>query len=234
MSSYHLKVTRRDTTGKEAAKQLRATGEVPGVIYGHKEEPVKVAVNARDLRDMLAHGGHRGLIVLEEADGVNETAILKSVARHPAKSYAYSVDFQRVSRNESIHMTVPILLTGESDGTRVEGGVLVQALHELEIAARPVDIPEHIEVDISHLEFNGAPILVSEIKLPQGVTAVSDGEKPVAVINPPRVEEETEPLTAEEADAEADPSQVESEHGAATTGGEAGDDSRSGTNDGKD
>ena len=213
MSSYHLKVTSRNVKGKETSKQMRAMGDVPGVIYGHKEEPVKIAVNARELRDMIAHGGQRGLLVLEEEGGVNETAILKSVHRHPAKNYPYSVDFQRVSRDETIHTVVPIVLVGETDAVRVEGGIMVQAQLDIEISSRPGDIPDHIEADISRLEVNGAPILVSDLSMPNGVVAITDGETPVAVVNPP-VAEEVEPLTPEEAEAEAAAAdEVPSEHG---------------------
>ena len=215
MSSTHLKVTRRETTGKEAAKKLRANGEVPAVVYGHKEEPLKLTVNARALRDVLAHGGARSLIVLEDGRD-NETAIVKSVQRHPYKPTVVSIDFQRVSRNEEIHMTVPILLEGEAKGVKLDGGVLVQALHEIEVIARPVDIPEHITVDISDLEFNGAPIHISEIKVPFGVKFVTAGETPIAVVNPPEAEETLETPTAEEIVSAED---VPFEHGSGLTGG---------------
>ncbi len=235
MASHHLKVAHRTGLGKEAAKVLRKSGAVPGVIYGHKETPVTIAINAHELSLALQHGAQRGMVVLEEEGGINETAIIKAIVRHPAKGTLQSIDFQRVSRNEKIHMTVPIHLTGEPDAVRVEGGVLVQSLLRLDIEARPVDIPDHITVDVSHLEFNGAPIHVGELKLPNGVTTSVDPETAVAVVNPPEAEEVEEPLSSEEADAQAEESgRVPAEHGAATTGGEAGDDSRSGTRDGKD
>ena len=90
---------------------------------------------------------------------------------------------------------------------RVEGGVLVQALHELQVEAFPQDIPDHITVDVSGLEFNGAPIHVREANLPQGVIAITDGEEAIAVVNPPTVE--PEPETVEEVEA----SDVPAEHG---------------------
>jgi large subunit ribosomal protein L25 len=235
MASHHLKVAHRTGLGKEAAKVLRRAGSVPGVIYGHKETPVSVALNAHELSIALQHGAQRGMVVLEEEGGINETAIIKAIVRHPAKGTLQSVDFQRVSRNEKVHMNVPIHLVGEPDAVRIEGGVLVQSLLNLDIEARPVDIPDHINVDVTGLEFNGAPIHVGELKLPNGVTTDVDPETAVAVVNPPEAEEAEEPLTTEEAEAEAEEAgRVPADHGSATTGGEAGDDSRSGTRDGKD
>jgi large subunit ribosomal protein L25 len=237
MSSVHLKVSSRAGLGKEESKRLRATGRVPGVIYGHKEAPVTIAVDAHEMGLLLNHGAKRAMIVLHEEGGVNETAIIKEVVRHPYKGTLQSIDFLRVGRNEKVAMTVPIQLEGTPDSVRIEGGILVQSLLELHIEARPVDVPDHITVDVSGLVFNGAPIHVSELKLPQGVVATNAPDTAVAVVNPPTVEEvEAEtPLSSEEADAQAEAGEaVPAEHGAATTGGEAGDDSRSGTRDGKD
>jgi large subunit ribosomal protein L25 len=235
MSSHHLKVAHRTGLGKEAAKVLRKNGQIPGVIYGHKETPVTVSLDAHALGIALQHGAARGMVVLDEEGGINETAIIKSVVRHPAKGTLQSIDFQRVGRNEKVHMVVPIHLVGETDAVRVEGGVLVQSLLNINIEARPVDIPDHINVDVTNLVFNGAPIHVGELKLPNGVTTDVDPETAVAVVNPPEAEEVEEPLTTEEADAEAAESgRVPADHGSATTGGEAGDDSRQGTRDGKE
>jgi large subunit ribosomal protein L25 len=105
---------------------------------------------------------------------------------------------------------VPIILDGEPDSVRVEGGVLVQSMHEVEISALPQNLPEAIHADISHLEFNGAPLMLSEIKLPEGIEFVSEEDDDVAVVNPPRVEEVAEPTEEEIAAA----GEVPAEHGA--------------------
>jgi large subunit ribosomal protein L25 len=207
VSSHDLTVTSRETTGKEAAKKLRRAGSVPAVAYGHKEEPVKLAVNAKELRDLLAHGGSHSLLTLKQEGGADVPVIIKSMQRHPVSHAVTSVDFLRVSLNEKVTMTVPIHLEGEPDSVRVEGGVLVQALHELQVEAFPQNIPDHITVDVTGLVFNGAPIHVREVTLPQGVTAVTDGEEAVAVVNPPTVEPEPETVEA------ADASEVPAEHG---------------------
>lgn len=199
MSSFDLNVLSRETTGKEAAGRMRRAGQVPCVIYGHGEEPKKLSVNAKEMRDLISHGHSHGLLNLKIEGSASMPAIIKSIQRHPATRALTTIDFLNVSLRETVQASVPLVLEGEPVGVRVDGGVLVHALHELLIEALPQDLPEHITIDVSNLEFNGAPIHVKEIAMPQGVTAITDGEEPVAVVNAPDVEpivEET--MTAEQ------------------------------------
>jgi large subunit ribosomal protein L25 len=194
VASHDLKVSIRRETGSSAARRLRRAGSIPAVAYGHKEEPVKLALNAREIRDILAHGGSHGLLTLkfEGGSAPDLPVIIKSLQRNPVHHTVDAVDFLRVSLDEEVTVTVPIVLEGEPVGVKQDGGILVQALHELQITAKPQALPEHIVVDVSALEFNGAPILVSEVALPPGVQAVTDGGEAIAVVNPPDVEPEAE------------------------------------------
>jgi len=210
MSSYDLNAQKRTGTGKSEAKRLRAEGHVPCVAYGRKDEPVLLSIGARELRDLIAHHHSHGLLNLKFGDGGSLPVIVKSIQRHPVSHKPQSVDFMRVSLTEEVEATLPIVLTGESAGVR-EGGILVQALHEIHIKALPGDLPESIEVDISGLVLNGPPIHVSEITLPHGVTAVTAGEEGIAVVNPPDREPEPEVEAVDE-------SEVPAEHGADTEG----------------
>jgi large subunit ribosomal protein L25 len=210
MASYDLNAQKRDTTGKSAARRLRTEGQVPCIAYGRKEEPVKLSVGARDLWDIMAHHHSHGLLNLKFEDGTSLPVIIKMVQRHPLSHKPQSVDFIRVSLTEEVEATVPILLHGDSAGVN-EGGVLVQALHEIHVKALPENLPESITVDVSGLILNGPPIHVSEITLPQGVTAVTSGEEGIAVVNPPDREPEPEVAPVDE-------SEVPAEHGADTEG----------------
>ena len=211
MASFDLQVATRDTTGKGEAGRMRRTGRVPAVAYGHGETPVKLSLNAKELRDLLAHGHGHGLLNLKTEGQPDTPVIIKSVHRHPATHAPYSVDFLRVALNEKIAATIPIVLEGEAVGVKVEGGILVQALQALEIKAFPQDLPEHITVDVSHLEFNGAPLHVSEIVVPANIEVVTDGETPVAVVNPPDVEPIVEETMTAEQIAEAESAGVNPE-----------------------
>ena len=199
MASHDLKVSIRHETGTAAARKLRRAGSIPAVAYGHKEEPVKLTLNAREIRDILAHGGSHGLLTLkfEGSSAPDLPVIIKALQRNPVHHTVDAIDFLRVSLDEEVTVTVPIVLEGEPIGVKQDGGILVQALHELQITAKPQALPEHIVVDVSALEFNGAPILVSEVALPSGVQVVTDGSEAIAVVNPPDVEPEVEEETAE-------------------------------------
>ncbi len=200
MASHELKVGSRTEVGKAAAKRLRRAGLVPAVAYGQKAAPVKLAVDARQLSDLLRHHAARGLLTLKFEDGSapDLPVIIKELQRHPVRHTVNAVDFLRVSLHEAVTAMVPITLVGEPIGVKQDGGILVQALHALEISALPQNLPEQIEVDVSALEFEGAPIHVGEITLPPGVTAITSTDESIAVVNAPRAE----PAPTEEAEAE--------------------------------
>ena len=197
MSSYDLKAQKRTANGKGAAKKLRASGHVPGVAYSKQETPEALSINAKDLWDITAHHHSRGLLNLKFEDGSSLAVIIKSIQRHPVTHNPTSIDFLRVKLDEEVAATVPVILDGEPVGVQ-EGGILVQAIHELHIMALPGNLPEAIRVDVSALELNGPPILVKEIPAIEGITITTDGEEGIAVVNPPAVEEEPE---VEEVDA---------------------------------
>lgn len=203
MSSHDLNVVVREEKGKSVSRRLRYAGRLPAVVYGRNEEPVKLSVDAKEFRDFLAHHGSHGLFSLNTEDGSKTPAIIKALQRHPFKNTVQTVDFLRVSLSEKVNAVVPVVLEGEAVGVKVDGGILVQSLHEIEISALPQDLPEAVHVDVSGLEFNGAPILVSEIAFPKGISPVTAGEEVVAVVNAPAVEAATEESTEAEAGAEA-------------------------------
>jgi large subunit ribosomal protein L25 len=152
----------------------------------------------------MAHGHSHGLLMLQE-NGSQMPAIIKAFQRNPVSHVVDAVDFLRVSLNEQVTSSVPIVLTGEQADVKAGDGVLVQSLMELQIVSLPQNMPESITVDISNLVLNGAPIHVGELTLPEGVEAVTDAGESVAVVNPAEREEAEEPTTplGEEATAEA-------------------------------
>lgn len=210
MATHNLTVSARSETGKEAAKRLRHAGQVPAVAYGHKEEPVKLSVNAKELRDLLSHHAARGLLNLKFSDGSPDLpVIIKDLQRHPVKHSVNSVDFLRVSLDEEVTATVPVVLHGEPVGVKQDGGVLVQGLHEIAIAALPQNLPEEIEADVSALEFEGEALHVRDLNLPAGVRLLTSADEAVAAVNAPRIEPVEE--VAEEPAADAVPTVGETE-----------------------
>jgi large subunit ribosomal protein L25 len=223
-STSTLSLTARDPEGSRSARRLRREGAVPGVIYGGDATPAHFSVDARILRNTLAHSG---AILQVSLDGGNDAPVLvKDLQRHPVRGEIVHVDLLRVNMNEKIQTTVVLELLGADTAPGVvEGGVLSQETRELNIEALPGDIPDVIQHDVSGLEMN-ATLLVSAITAPAGVTLLDDPEETVvATITPPTLEpvedeietetalvgEDGEPVEGEEAPAEDGEASAEAE-----------------------
>src|ERR687889_1974559 len=138
-----LALSSRSAEGSRSARRLRRTGQVPGVIYGGGDEPELFSVDARILRNTLAHSGAILEVSIDGGGGV--PVLVKDLQRHPVRGEAVHVDLLRVNMSETIHTTVVLELTGadEAPGS-LEGGVLNQETRELNIEALPGDIPDSI------------------------------------------------------------------------------------------
>jgi large subunit ribosomal protein L25 len=212
--SASLTLTARNPEGSRSARRLRRAGLVPGVIYGGGEEPQHFAVDARVLRNTLAHAGQVIEVAIEGGNTAN--VLIKDVQRHPVRGEAVHVDLLRVRMDEVIHATVPLEFTGADEAPGVvEGGVFNQELRELNIEALPGDIPDSVVHDVSGLEMN-ATLTLEVVRAPEGVTLLDDRETVIATITPPTVEPveeeietETELVGEEGAEAEAAEAQAE-------------------------
>jgi large subunit ribosomal protein L25 len=196
--STSLSLTARGPEGSRSARRLRREGLVPGVIYGGDLAAEHFAVDARILRNTLAHAGAILEISIDGAKG--SPVLVKDLQRHPVRGDVMHVDLLRVNMSVTIQTTVVLELTGgdEAPGV-VEGGVLNQETRELNIEALPGDIPDVITHDVSGMEMN-ATMTLSVVTAPQGVTLLDDPEETVvATITPPTlepVEDEIETETA--------------------------------------
>jgi large subunit ribosomal protein L25 len=202
-----LAVQRRDAGGSRAARRLRRAGGVPGVVYGGGEGPVAFQVDARVLRQALAHAG--AVLELSVGGSAATPVVVKELVRHPVTGETVHIDMLRVRMDQAITATVLLELTGADDAPGVrEGGVLEQVTRELTIEALPGDIPDAIQHDASGVQI-GDTITLEAITPPRGVTLTDDPETVVATVSAPRlhaepeaeIEEETE-LVAEGAAAE--------------------------------
>jgi large subunit ribosomal protein L25 len=194
-----LDVRRRTAAGSRAARRLRRTGRVPGVLYGGQEEALGFEVDARVLRVAL---GSSGAVLDLSIDGAEPTpVVLKEAQRDPVRGATIHVDLLRVRLDEAIHATVPLELTGTEDAPGVkEGGVLEQITRELNVEALPTDIPESIVHDIGEMQI-GETILLSTIVAPRGLTLLDEVEETViATLSPPKLQAEV----AEEIEAETE------------------------------
>jgi large subunit ribosomal protein L25 len=191
-----LSVEPRDPAGSRAARRLRRTGKVPGVLYGGGEDPVAFAVDSRILRQTLAHAG--AVIDLSVDGSAGTPVVVKEMARHPVTGATLHIDLLRVRLDEAIHATVVVDLEGVEDAPGVkEGGVLEQVTREVTIEALPTDIPDTIPHDVSEAEI-GDTITLESLRMPSGVTLLDDPETVLATLTPPRLQVEEEPEIEEE------------------------------------
>ncbi len=224
-----LLVAQRDKLGSAETRRLRSQGLVPGVLYG-SGEPVAISIAERELRRALTGSAGLHAILDVEIDGKGSThaSILKEYQVDPVRGGVTHVDLQEVRLDRAITAAVSVHLLGGEDAPGVrEGGVLSQPLREVNVEALPLEVPEHIEVDVSGLEI-GATLRISDLTAPEGSTLLDDPEMVVATITAPTKEVVPEPTEEELAALEAEAAEgEEGEEGEAAEGeaaeGGAGD-----------
>ena len=156
-----------------------------------------MAVSSREIEHALAQAVGEHLLVSLEVEGEKgpRHAMIQDVQHHPVSADVLHVDFVRVLMNEAVTSTIPVEPRGEPDGVKTQGGILEQSLREMEVEALPADLPELIYVDVSGLKV-GDTILVKDVKLPSGVTALDDPELAVFVLAEPNVAVQEETVAA--------------------------------------
>jgi large subunit ribosomal protein L25 len=192
-----LAVSSRAAEGSRAARRLRRSGRVPGIVYGGGGESVSFDADARELRLALARSG----AVLDlSVDGAKATpVVLKEAQRDPVRGETVHVDLLRVRLDEAIHAVVPLELSGVEDTPGVkEGGVLEQITRELNVEALPTAIPESIVHPVGEMQI-GDTIALATLSAPEGVTLLDEPDTVLATLSPPRlqVEEEEEEIESE-------------------------------------
>jgi large subunit ribosomal protein L25 len=226
-----LMVQNRSVLGSAESRRLRRQGLIPGVLYG-REEPIPITVAERELRAALTggHGTHAVLDVVVEG-GKAHSSVLKEYQQDPVRGYITHVDLQEVRLDQPISASVTVTLVGEPAGVK-EGGVLTQVTNAVNVEALPLEMPDHLDLDVSGLGI-GDSIRLSELRVPDGVTLLDDPEETVlASVAVPRVEEPepTEEGEGEEGEEGAEVPAAEDE--AAEADAESGDGEAAGTAEG--
>lgn len=184
--TLHLPAETRERAGKGASRALRREGRVPAVIYGGKEEPLAIHVEAKELARQLGSGHFMNSIVMVEIDGKAVRTLPKDVAFHPVSDRALHVDFLRIGKNSTVEVAVPVVFINEEGSPGLKrGGVLNIVRHELELVCDGNRIPDEITIDVTGIEI-GDSIHISSVKLPEGSTsAITDRDFTIATIVAP-------------------------------------------------
>ncbi len=192
-----LKAETRPGGGKGEARKLRASGRVPGVLYGSGVESTPVAVDVRDLYHALHTSAGANVLVGLVVDGTEHLVLPREIQRDHVKGQYVHVDFLAVRRDVKITVEVPVHVVGEAPGMKV-GGVIEHHLWDVEVECLPSDVPDTIEADISNLEL-GDGLRVGDLAIPPAVTVLTNTDELVlAVVTPQILRVEEEEVPAEE------------------------------------
>ena len=196
-----IECQKREAGSKPRA--LRRAGLIPAVLYGHNgSESISLTIKAKTAEHLIRDGSvNNTLIQLNIPDlSWNGKTLLREVQTHPWKNYPYHLSFFAVGSQDSIEVEVPLHFVGEAPGVKVDGGVLDPVMTALKIQCAPNNIPDAIEIDVSGLQMGDA-LLVNQISLPQGVTALNEPDQPVVTVLHSQVTAETTEDEASEANA---------------------------------
>ncbi len=190
MATVNLSASVRTERGKGVARTLRREGQIPAVIYGSARVAQSLAINERDLDRLLQTIAAESTVIELAVDGRSTKTLIREIQRHPFKRQILHVDFQELVAGEKVTVSIAIVLVGIPEAVRLGGGVMDQVMREVEIEVDPSNIPNHIDVDVSHLEM-GHSLHVSDLNIPEGVTVLDDPETTICVIGVPRAIAET-------------------------------------------
>ena len=190
MDAISIEATPRDVLGKKVSN-LRRAGMTPVHLYGKGIDSRALQADAATLSRIVGQVGQNIPLYLKVSDSKDqELVFVREVQRHAITNQILHVDFYRVEATQRVRGEVPVVLTGEAPAVRIHRGVLMQALFTLAVEALPMDMPERIEVDISHIEELDQDVRVSDVAVDQAITVLTDAEELVVRINAPRIAEE--------------------------------------------
>lgn len=185
-----LEAQKREAGNKNAARRVRAGGKIPAIVYGAGKDAASVAVDPRQvLRILKSESGHNTIFDLA-LDNDRVKAMIVDWQFEPIKGQLLHVDLQRIAMDKKLTVTVPVVLKGEAEGVKQQGGILEQLLREVEVECLPADIPKSIEADVSHLVF-GVEVRVKDLVHSDKLKFLTDENQMIAHIT--SVKEEVAP-----------------------------------------
>jgi large subunit ribosomal protein L25 len=166
----------RNEQGSGASRRLRNAGQTPGIIYGGSSAPVNISLDHNALYHSLKKETFHSSILDLEIDGKVQQVLLRDFQMHAFKQLVMHADFQRIDASQKIHVKVPLHFVNAeiSPAVKLSAGIISHVLSDLDITCLPKDLPEFVQVDLAAIEV-GHSIHLSDLKLPEGVTAVIHG-----------------------------------------------------------
>ena len=185
----------RSGTGKGVARKLRAVGKVPAVLYGRGMDPLAVAVDRMSLMRAFKTDAGRNVLIDLEVNGDTHLTLARELQRDPVRGTILHVDFLKIARDVAIEVDVPIHIEGEAPGVK-EGGVIEHHLWNVRVSCLPGNVPERLDADVSNMII-GDMLRVEDLKVPEGVTILTNPEEAVLGVVVPQVLKVEEEVPAE-------------------------------------
>jgi large subunit ribosomal protein L25 len=200
-----LDAIKREGRGKNEANRLRASGQIPAVVYGSKKEGkapegVALAVDPKALLRILHSESGANTLISLRVDGSEARVMVKEYQLDPITHHLLHADFYQLAMDKAITVTVPIVLKGESRGVKLQGGIVDFVTREIEVQCLPTDIPEHIDIDVSELMLNQS-VRVKDLPQDPKWKAMTDGETMLVHVVMPKAEESAQAAEATVAEA---------------------------------
>jgi len=185
-TTFTLEAKTREKVGSRYAQRARQAGELPCVLYGHKQGPISISVNARTA---IHHFEHGEKVFVLDIEGKHENALLKDLQFDYLGNNVIHADFERVNLDEEVETRLQVVLKGDAIGLKNADGILLSATNEITVKCKVRDIIENIEADISDLDA-GKSFHAGDVQLPAGMTLVTDPDDTICSIQIKRAEEE--------------------------------------------
>jgi large subunit ribosomal protein L25 len=189
MTKINLRSKLREEVGKNIGKR-RAEGKIPAVVYGHGIKPKNLWINNLDLSRVYREVGENTIIELETDDKKKINVLIQEIQADPVTGNFIHVDFFQVRMDEKIEKEVPLEFVGEAPAVKESGGILIRSLDEIPVKCLPADLPAKIEVDVSVLRTFDDYIKAKDLPISNLVKIQIDPETMVALVAPPRSDEE--------------------------------------------
>lgn len=197
MSNMSFSLSAQLRKSGENVKRLRKSGFIPAVVYGRDVEAQPLSLSSLEFSKVYRLAGESSIIDLSVSGKKAVNVLIHDVSLHPVSGAPLHADFYQVNMDEKIEANIPISFCGESLAVKALGGVLVKALDEVAVSCLPGNLPRELQVDISALATFDDQIRVADISLPEGVSLVGDPNVAVALVEPPRSDEEVASLDSE-------------------------------------
>ncbi|HLW83153.1 MAG TPA: 50S ribosomal protein L25 [Candidatus Acidoferrales bacterium] len=210
MESFVVEGATREERGKNAARRTRRTGQVPAILYGGKDQPVAMSVNARQVARILrSESGHNTIFTVQVAGHRDERAMLKDWQVDPVSGNLLHVDLLRIAMDVRMRVKVPVHTFGEPEGVKLQGGIFEMVTREVELECLPGDIPEEFKIDVSGLTI-GKQLRAADLPFDPGkVKLITDPQRVLAHVVVLKKEEEVAAPEAAAVATEAAPAEPE-------------------------